>query len=71
MRQEGMRGLVRGRKVRTTIWAKDEPPGPGPAQPAGPASRSPNRAWVTDFTFADVRWVHLTSRSRSTCTRGR
>jgi len=50
MRQEGMRGLIRGRKVRTTIAGKD-------AQRAGDLlnrdfrTSSPNRAWVTDFTY--------------------
>lgn len=51
MRQEGMRGLIRGRKTRTTIPAKD-----------GRRARdllnrhfhtgAPNRAWVTDFTYS-------------------
>jgi putative transposase len=50
MRQEGLRGLVRGRKVRTTIPSKD-------GRRAGDLlnrdfrTDAPNRAWVTDFTF--------------------
>jgi transposase InsO family protein len=50
MRQQGMRGLVRGRKTRTTIAAKD-------GRRAGDLlnrrfrTRAPNRAWVTDFTY--------------------
>lgn len=53
MRQEGLRGLVRGRKVRTTIGGKD-------ARRAGDLlnrdfrTSSPNRAWVTDFTFVST-----------------
>jgi transposase InsO family protein len=58
MRQEGMRGLVRGRKTRTTITAKD-----------GKRARdllnrqfrtgAPNRAWVTDFTYCPA-WSGFT-----------
>lgn len=50
MRQEGLRGLVRGRKVRTTIPGQD-------GRRAGDLldrqfrTSAPNRAWVTDFTF--------------------
>jgi transposase InsO family protein len=50
MRSEGMNGLVRGRKIRTTIPAKD-------AQRAGDllnrdfSSPFPNHSWVTDFTY--------------------
>jgi putative transposase len=53
MRTEGMRGLVRGRKTRTTI--------PGIAAKDGVRAgdllnrnfrtSAPNRAWVTDFTY--------------------
>ena len=58
MRQEGMRGLVRGRKTRTTIRGKD-----------GRRARdllnrqfrttAPNRAWVTDFTYCST-WSGFT-----------
>jgi putative transposase len=58
MRQEGMRGLVRGRKTRTTIPGKD-----------GRRARdllnrqfrttAPNRAWVTDFTYCST-WSGFT-----------
>ena len=50
MRQEGMRGLVRGRKVRTTIPARS-------GQRAHDLlnrqfrTSAPNQAWVTDFTY--------------------
>ena len=50
MRDEGMRGLVRGRKTRTTIAGKDT------QRAADLLNRqfrtsAPNRAWVTDFTY--------------------
>jgi hypothetical protein len=51
MRDEGMRGLVRGRKTRTTIGGKD-------ARRAADLlnrdfrTQAPNRAWVTDFTYS-------------------
>lgn len=50
MRAEGMRGLVRGRKTRTTIPAKD---GRRAADLLNRRFRmtAPNRAWVTDFTY--------------------
>ena len=53
MRQERMRGLVRGRKTRTTIAAKD-------GRRAGDLlnrqfrTGAPNRAWVTDFTYVST-----------------
>jgi putative transposase len=52
MRQEGMSGLVRSRKVRTTIPAKD-----GAGRRAQDllnrcfTASAPNTAWVTDFTY--------------------
>jgi len=58
MRGEGMRGLVRGRKVRTTIAGKD-------GQRAGDLlnrdfrTSAPNRAWVTDFTYCPT-WSGFT-----------
>jgi transposase InsO family protein len=70
MRQEDMRGLVRGRKVRTTIAAKDG----RRAQDLLHRHFStavPNRAWVTDFTYVPTWSGSPTWRSRSTCTRGR
>jgi putative transposase len=50
MRDEGMIGLVRGRKVRTTIAGK------GGRRATDLLNRqfrtsAPNRAWVTDFTY--------------------
>ena len=50
MRDEGMNGLVRGRKVRTTISGKD---GRRAADLLNRQFRTgaPNRAWVTDFTY--------------------
>ena len=53
MRQEGMHGLVRGRKTRTTIPAKD-------GRRAGDLldrqfrTAAPNQAWVTDFTYVNT-----------------
>lgn len=50
MRDEGMNGLIRGRRTRTTIPGKD-------GQRAGDQlnrdfnSPRPNHAWVTDFTY--------------------
>ena len=58
MRSEGMNGLVRGRKIRTTIPAKD-------AQRAGDllnrdfSSPFPNHSWVTDFTYV-ATWSGFT-----------
>ncbi len=49
MREEGMRGLVRGRKVRTTIAGKDGVRA-GDLLNRDFATTAPNRAWVTDFT---------------------
>ena len=51
MRQEGMRGLVRGRKIRTTSPGQGRPPGRGPARTGDFTAPAPNRAWVTDFTY--------------------
>jgi len=50
MRGEGMRGQVRGRKIRTTIANKD---GVRAADLLNRDFRTscPNRAWVTDFTY--------------------
>ena len=52
MRDEGMRGVIRGARTRTTIGAK-----PGTAILRAPdllkrnfRTGAPNRAWVTDFT---------------------
>lgn len=58
MRQEGMRGLVRGRKARTTIPARDGRPA---RDLLGRHFRTtaPNRAWVTDFTYVPA-WSGFT-----------
>lgn len=50
MRQEGMNGLVRGRRTRTTIPGKD---GRRAADLLNRdfSSPRPNHAWVTDFTY--------------------
>jgi len=58
MRQEGMRGLIRGRKARTTIAAK------GGRRARDLLNRhfrttAPNRAWVTDFTYVPT-WSGFT-----------
>ena len=53
MRDEGMNGLVRGRKTRTTVLGKD-------GRRAGDllnrdfTAPAPNRIWVTDFTYVPV-----------------
>jgi transposase InsO family protein len=58
MRGEGMRGLIRGRKTRTTIPGKD-------GRRAGDLlnrdfrTTAPNRAWVTDFTYVST-WSGFT-----------
>ncbi len=58
MRGEGMRGLVRGRRTRTTIAGKD-------GQRAGDLlnrdfrTAAPDRAWVTDFTYVST-WSGFT-----------
>jgi putative transposase len=58
MRIEGMAGLVRGRKIGTTIPGKD-------ARRAGDLlnrdfrTTAPNRAWVTDFTYVST-WSGFT-----------
>jgi putative transposase len=49
MRQERMYGLVRGRKVRTTIPAKDGRRAKDLLNRCFSAP-APNHAWVTDFT---------------------
>jgi len=53
MRVEGMNGVVRGARTRTTIGAK---PGADKVRAADLLKRNfrtgaPNRAWVTDFTY--------------------
>ncbi len=50
MRDEGMTGLIRGRKVRTTIAAKNGVRA-GDLLNRDFHTSAPNRAWVTDFTF--------------------
>jgi putative transposase len=53
MREEGMNGLIRGRKIRTTIPGKD-------GRRAGDllnrdfTAPAPNQIWVTDFTYVPV-----------------
>ena len=53
MRDEGMNGLMRGRKTRTTIPGKD-------CKRAGDllnrdfSASAPNRIWVTDLTYVPV-----------------
>jgi hypothetical protein len=50
MRDEGMRGLVRGRKTRTTVGGKDGVRA-GDLLNRRFRTTAPNRAWVTDFTY--------------------
>ena len=58
MRVEGMRGLIRGRKVRTTIAAKDGVRA-GDLLNRDFRTTAPNRAWVTDFTYVPI-WSGFT-----------
>jgi hypothetical protein len=53
MRQEGMNGLVRGRKTRTTIPGKDGRRA-GDLLDRNFTAPAPNRVWVTDFTYVPV-----------------
>jgi hypothetical protein len=58
MRGEGMRGLVRGRKTRTTISGKDGVRA-GDLLNRDFRTAAPNRAWVTDFTYVST-WAGFT-----------
>lgn len=51
MRQEGMHGLVRGRRARTTIPAKTGGRRAGDLLNRCFRTTAPNHAWVTDFTY--------------------
>jgi putative transposase len=51
MRQEGMHGLVRGRRTRTTIPAKTGGRRAGDLLNRCFRTSAPNHAWVTDFTY--------------------
>lgn len=53
MRDEGMNGLVRGRKTRTTIPGKDGKRA-GDLLNRNFTAEAPNRIWVTDFTYVPV-----------------
>jgi putative transposase len=53
MRDEGMSGLVRGRKVRTTIPARNGVRA-GDLLNRDFRTSAPNRAWITDFTFVST-----------------
>jgi putative transposase len=57
MRQLGLRGAVRGRRVRTTL------PDPGATRPTDLVQRrfdvtAPNRLWVADFTYVPT-WAGM------------
>lgn len=54
MRDEGMRGLIRGRTTRTTIGGKDGVRA-GDLLNRDFTTTAPNRAWVTDFTYWESR----------------
>jgi putative transposase len=51
MRALGMRGLVRGRGVRTTVPAKKDARRAGDLLKRRFSAKAPNLAWVTDFTY--------------------
>ncbi|MGP5002615.1 IS3-like element ISPfr13 family transposase, partial [Glutamicibacter ardleyensis] len=53
MRDEGMNGLIRGRKTRTTIPGKDGKRA-GDLLNRNFSASAPNRIWVTDFTYVPV-----------------
>ncbi|MGL3804614.1 IS3 family transposase [Paeniglutamicibacter sp. R2-26] len=53
MRDEGMNGLVRGRKTRTTIPGKDGKR-TGDLLNRNFSASAPNRVWVTEFTYVPV-----------------
>jgi transposase InsO family protein len=53
MRDEGMNGLVRGRKTRTTVPGKDGRRAGDLLNPDFTAP-APNQIWVTDFTYVPV-----------------
>lgn len=53
MRDEGMNGLVRGRRTRTTITGKDGRRASDLLNRAFHAP-APNQVWVTDFTYVPV-----------------
>ncbi|GAB3125159.1 hypothetical protein GCM10027056_20090 [Glaciibacter psychrotolerans] len=56
MRQEGMNGLVRGRRTRTTIPGKDGLRAVDLLNRDFSSPR-PNHAWVTDFTYVPTSWI--------------
>jgi transposase InsO family protein len=51
MRDEGMRGCVRGRGMRTTVPATTDARRAGDLLNRRFTAEAPNRAWVTDFTY--------------------
>ena len=53
MRDEGMNGLVRGRRTRTTIPGKNGKRA-GDLLNRNFTASAPNRVWVTDFTYVPV-----------------
>lgn len=53
MREEGMNGLIRGRKMRTTIPGKDGLRA-GDLLNRDFTALTPNQVWVTDFTYVPV-----------------
>jgi transposase InsO family protein len=62
MRQEKMRGLVRGRRVKTTVRAGARPPGSRDLLNRNFTAPAPNRRWVTDLTYVRTAsgWVYVT-----------
>ena len=58
MRDEGLSGVIRGRRHRTTIPVKDARRAPDLLDRDFTAS-APNRKWVTDFTDPNVVGIRL------------
>jgi len=60
MRELGLRGVVRGKKVRTT-WPDDVSPRPTDLVERQFRAQAPNRLWVADLTYVKTHsgWVYV------------
>jgi transposase InsO family protein len=54
MRQEGMRGLTRGRRTRTTVRARNDAVRAADLLNRRFRTAAPNQAWVADFTYVSA-----------------